>query len=457
MPALSPTMKDGIVVKWLKQEGDTVALGDVIAEIETDKAVMELEAQQTGILGKILVQAQSCPTKVNDTIAILLETGEGATELESACKGVVTIKPDDRDCSTSSVHIDDGSAYDKDKRASEHGEGVCGCIDSNYGSNVPDGANKTKASPLAKRLASANHINLSMLKGSGPHGRIIRADVETYVSSDEQNSNCHKISTHCSSIVRRDDTQRPLSRMRQVIGHRLMCAKQTIPHFYLDAVFDVDRLLALKDEINSALAVESTHRKCTPTASISDAASDTSSQCVPYGVKISVNDILIRAAALALYDVPEMNVMLIGEVVTQLGNADVCVAVALEDGLITPVIRSADQKSVTQISSEIRKLAAKAKSGKLHPEEYSGGSITVSNLGMHGVREFHAIINPPQAAIIAVGAIYSEAVITNECVKAKNRIHISLSLDHRIIDGVLGARYMQVLRTYIDNPMLLLL
>ncbi len=399
MPALSPTMTEGNLVKWLKNEGDKIKAGEVIAEIETDKATMEVEAVDEGRMGKIVVPAGTDAVKVNALIALILEDGEDESAITIAVtKSAVQIQPakvqTPVEIVAAVVHVQNQST--------------------NQGDRV-------FASPLAKRLAADKGINLKLVQGSGPHGRIVKTDVEN--ANDTKSSASRTFSTSGFEDIK-------LNGMRKTIGKRLTEAKQTIPHFYLTVDCELDELLSFRTKLNAM-----------PNAK----------------TKLSVNDFVVRSVALALMDEPDANVTFHGDYVRRYNQADVCVAVAIDGGLVTPVVKAANLKSLTEISLEVKDLAEKARAGKLAPEAYQGGSFTISNLGMYGIKHFDAIINSPQACILAVGAGEERAIVRNGNVVVANMVTLTLSLDHRALDGAVGAGFLKALKGYIENPLSLLM
>lgn len=396
MPALSPTMKEGNLAKWLKKEGDKISPGDVIAEIETDKATMEVEAVDEGILGKILVPANTRSVAVNSLIALILEEGEDSKELDE-------YKP-----KANAINLPKQVEAPVKKEESQ----------TTTQATILGSSSRVKASPLAKRIASIEKIDLTHISGSGPHGRIIKADVLNRTSSKK-------------GVTRNSQEYKaiPNSNIRRVIAERLLESKQTIPHFYLSIECNIDKLLALREDINA--------------------------DSEKY--KISVNDFVIKAVALALKDNPEANSSWTEEEILQYNNVDVSVAVAIEGGLITPIIRNADQKSLFEISEEMKLLAKKARENSLKPEEFQGGGFSISNLGMYGIKQFQAIINPPQSCIMAVGASGKRAVVVNDAIQMANMMDISLSCDHRVVDGVVGAKFLSSFKKYIEAPIKMIL
>jgi pyruvate dehydrogenase E2 component (dihydrolipoamide acetyltransferase) len=411
MPALSPTMAEGNLVRWLKQEGDTVAAGDVIAEIETDKATMEVEAVDEGTLGKILVPAGTDNVKVNELIALLLEEGEDASALASAS---TTAAPVVQKVEVHAAAPAATSAVAPTILASTEGQRVF-------------------ASPLARRIAENQGIDLQTVQGSGPHGRIVKADVEN-MSTPSFKSNVAQ-PTSAPLPARSADGLFPaydeikLSNMRKVIAKRLTEAKQTVPHFYLTIECELDALLALRKDVNQSLEE---------------------------GARISVNDFIIKAIAMSLKAVPAANASYAETHVRQYHSADISVAVAIEGGLVTPVVRAAETKSLSAISQEVKGLVAKARAGKLVPEEYQGGTFSLSNLGMFGIQSFSAVINPPQGCILAVGTGEQRAVVKKGQLEIATVMNCTLSVDHRVVDGAVGAEFLKHFKRYITHPVLML-
>ena len=407
MPALSPTMKEGNLAKWLKKEGDSVEAGEVIAEIETDKATMEVEAVDEGVLGKILISEGVENVAVNSLIALLLEDGEDKSELENY--------------QASATQLAQENKQEEIKEEKLIPSSVEISVQNSQGQNSND---RIKASGLAKRIAAENNINLATLNGSGPHGRIIRDDVLNANSSSlSAFGEVRRIEQEFSAVKN--------SNVRKVIARRLLESKQTVPHFYLSKDLQIDRLLELRKSIND-LAPKNADGKPS--------------------YKISVNDLVIKAVALALKEVPEANSSWSDDAILLYNNVDVSVAVAVDGGLLTPIVKNADQKSITAISSEMKSLVAKAKAGKLQPEEFQGGGFSISNLGMFGIDSFQAIVNPPQSCILAVGAGKEKPVIENGEFSAATVMNVTLSCDHRSVDGAVGANFLQALAKFIENP-----
>ena len=419
MPALSPTMTEGNLAKWLKQEGDAVAAGDVIAEIETDKATMEVEAVEEGKLGKILVGEGTEGVAVNAPIALLLEEGEEASALDGYA-GSAKAEGPKAAAPSASPPISQAPV------AKPNGQVQPAAV-----------GDRVFASPLAKRMAANEGLDLGTITGSGPHGRIVKADIERALADGSGKAG----TAQTGAATARPETaaavdelavpeEIPLSNMRKVIARRLTEAKQTIPHFYLTVDCELDALLVLRKQVNGREGAD---------------------------YKVSVNDFVIKAAALALKKVPMANVSFAGDKLLRYAGVDISVAVAIPDGLITPIIKDADKKGLGQISEEMKDLAARAKDGKLRPEEFQGGSFSISNLGMFGVKEFSAVINPPQACILAVGAGVQQPVIREGEITSATVMSCTLSVDHRAVDGALGAQLLQAFKGYIEEPLSMLL
>ena len=431
MPALSPTMTEGNLAKWLKREGDEVAAGDVIAEIETDKATMEVEAVDEGKLGKILVSEGTEGVAVNAPIALLLEDGEDASALENA-----GTSSSSGDVPTSAPAKAESTAGSKTHAVPSVADVPVQQVKAN---GVPRTGERVFVSPLAKRMAANEGLDLQLIDGSGPHGRIVKADIERALRQGVDKS-APMPADQAPSVPPTlaatpvppgaDVEELPLSNMRKVIARRLTEAKQTIPHFYLTVDCELDGLLNLRKQLNGREGAD---------------------------YKLSVNDFVIKAAALALKKVPMANVSWGGDKLLKYNTVDISVAVAIPDGLITPIIREADKKGLGQISEEMKDLATRAKDGKLKPEEYQGGGFSISNLGMFGVKEFSAVINPPQACILAVGAGVRQPVIKGDDIVVSTVMSCTLSVDHRAVDGALGAQLLQAFKGYIQEPLAMML
>ncbi|KXV22988.1 pyruvate dehydrogenase complex dihydrolipoamide acetyltransferase [Gluconobacter japonicus] len=398
MPALSPTMTEGKLARWLKNEGDKVSAGDVIAEIETDKATMEVEAVDEGILGRILVQEGVEGVAVNTPIAILVEEGEDVPDA-SAAQTPAAVAPVAESVAAS---IPPASA----KAASKE-----------------ESSDRIFVSPLAKRMAKDRGIALGSLNGTGPNGRILKRDVE-------KGGNAAAVApktTPATPVATDGDVKRvPNSTMRKVIARRLTESKTQVPHFYVSVDIELDALLALRSKLNAT-------------------AEDNS-------FKISVNDMMIKAVGLALKKQPGLNVQFTDAETLHFENVDISMAVSIPEGLITPIIRNADQKSLREISREAKDLAKRARAGKLKPEEFQGGTFSISNMGMFGVRDFAAIINPPQAGILAIASGEKRAVVRGDQLAIATVMTATLSVDHRAVDGALGAQWLNALRDIVQNP-----
>lgn len=400
MPALSPTMTEGNLTKWLKKEGDKVKPGDVMAEIETDKATMEVEAVDEGIIGKIIVAAGTKNVPVNNLIALLIEEDESVDSIKDYTQKNLAPTP---------------SKLEEKSSVTPISLPAVSVIQSPT-------SNRIKASPLAKRIAQDKGVDLACILGSGPHGRIIKDDVLNAKTSSIGGG--HILRRHLVEYQAIEN-----SNIRRVIAKRLLESKQNIPHFYLSIECNIDRLLQLRQEMNSITNQEKPE------------------------YKISVNDCVIKAVALALAEVPEANASWTEESILQYNNVDVSVAVAIDGGLITPIIRNADQKSLANISNEMKDLAKRARNNALKPEEFQGGGFSISNLGMYGIKQFQAIVNPPQACIMAVGASNKRPVVINDQISIATIMDISISCDHRVVDGTVGANFLASFKKFIENPL----
>jgi pyruvate dehydrogenase E2 component (dihydrolipoamide acetyltransferase) len=429
MPALSPTMTDGTLAKWLKQTGDTVVAGDIIAEIETDKATMEVEAVDEGKIGKILIEEGAEAVAINTPIALLLAEGEGEADLEnfelpqaatSATAPQASAEPVPQ---VSTQSPSNGAESPTQTPTSAP-------VAAPVAMAAPSSGERIFASPLARRLAAQQGIDLSSVTGSGPHGRIVKIDIENYTPGSAGIAGSRVANVPITGDA--PFALQPHTNMRKVIAARLTQSKQTVPHFYLTVDMEIDRLLDARKQINTGLENESG------------------------GAKISVNDFVIMAAAKALIDVPAANASWSDEGTRLYSRADVSVAVAIEGGLITPVVRGANQKTLKQISSEMKDLSSRARDGKLQPDEYQGGTISISNLGMFGIREFAAVINPPQGSILAVGTGEQRPVVRDGALAVATVMTCTLSCDHRAVDGAVGSELLVAFKKYIENPLAML-
>ena len=426
MPALSPTMEEGTLAKWLVKEGDVVKSGQILAEIETDKATMEFEAVDEGTIGKILVAEGTAGVKVNTAIAVLIEDGDAAGAVPVVAKAVAVV--------AAPVVVAAAAAAVAAPVAAAKALGA-----------------RVFASPLARRIAAEKGLDLAGVQGSGPHGRIVRADVDwvkavASVAVAAASSAAPapakaavpggmptgmSAETVMKMYADRTVTEVPLDGMRRTIAARLTEAKQTIPHFYLRKSVRLDALMAFREQLNKGLESR--------------------------GIKLSVNDFIIKASALALQAVPNANAVWAGDRILKIKQSDVAVAVAIEGGLFTPVLRDADQKSLSKLSAEMKDLAGRAKTKKLAPHEYQGGSFAISNLGMMGIENFDAVINPPHGSILAVGAgIKQPVVLADGSVGVATVMSMTLSVDHRVIDGALGAEFLKAICDNLENPMAML-
>jgi len=436
MPALSPTMDKGTLGKWLIDEGDAVAAGDAIAEIETDKATMEVESIDDGVLGKILVAGGTEDVPVGERIAVLLEEGEDSSALEDIGTPVSSSEGEDK----AAAKDDDAENSGAGGPPSRHKEPTDAQPPENGKAAPPapasDGGERIFASPLARRLAEQVGVDLRKIAGSGPKGRIIKADIEAAAEAPSAETEAAAPAKAKKAPAAEPPADVPyeevrLSGMRKVIAQRMTQSKTEVPHFYLTVDMALDGLLKQRKALNARLEAD--------------------------GVKLSVNDFLIRASALALKAVPEANAMYAGDKMLMFGRQDISVAVAVEGGLVTPVIRDAGAKGLKEISQEMKALAEKAHSGKLTPEEYQGGTFSLSNLGMFGIREFAAVINPPQGAILAVGQGEKRPVVEEDAVAIKTMMTVTLAVDHRAMDGAIGARFLAAFKQRIEDPALMLL
>ena len=408
MPALSPTMTEGKLAKWLKKSGDAIKSGDVIAEIETDKATMEMEAVDEGTLGQILVPEGTEKVAVNQPIAMLLLDGDAKG---AAAKPAAPVKAEAAPAPKAAVPQPVSAPAPKPAAAVPKVSGA-----------------RVFASPLAKRVAANAGIDLASVQGSGPQGRIVKADVDQAVSG----GGARKAAPASKAAAPVADFGQPYkevpnSGMRKVIAARLLEAKTTIPHFYLTIDCNIDEIVKVRKELAET------------------------------GVKVSVNDFVVKACALALRKVPQANATWTEEAVRLYENVDISVAVATPEGLITPIVRHADKKGLAAISAEVKDLAARAKAKKLKLEEFQGGGFSISNLGMFGIKEFSAIVNPPQVCILAVGAGSERAVVKNGALAIANVMTCTLSCDHRVVDGAVGAEFLQAFQALIENPIRMLL
>ncbi len=460
LPSVAADTSGGNLHQWLKKEGDAVAVGDALAEIETEKAIVEINAEHAGVLARIVVPAGAASVPINTVIGVLLEQGDDASAIDrvlaeqggaagsGATQGAASSASDasasgnaagkpgagaSAAVSSAAVSsaVESSNAGSSTAGASAAGASATGSSPAGLSAAessttaVPGG--RLFASPLARRLAAQWHVNLLDITGTGPHGRIVRRDVEA--ARDRAPAATGTAASAAPFASRAAARRVPHTGMRRAIARRLTESKQNVPHFYLSVDCKMDALLALRAQANHGGAV-----------------------------KLSVNDFIVRAAALALREVPEVNVSWHEDAIEYHAGADISVAVATDGGLVTPIVRDADVKSLSAIAGEIVELAGRAKINRLKPEEFTGGSLTVSNLGMYGISQFAAIINPPQAAILAVGAAERRPVVAdNGELVAATVMTVTLSADHRAVDGALGARWLAAFRTLIENPVRILL
>ena len=406
MPALSPTMTEGNLARWLKKEGDKVNPGEVIAEIETDKATMEVEAVDEGILAKIVVPQNSQNVPVNSLIAVLSEEGEEKTDIDAFIAKNNSVSPSPKT---------DANLLKQHENIVNVEEQV---------TVIKHDASKIFASPLAKRLAKMGNIRLESMKGSGPHGRIVKQDILSYTPHTVYNK-----------IVSRNPEEYrlvPNNNIRKIIAKRLLESKQTVPHFYLSIECNVDKLLDIREDINKSFSEDKSTR-------------------------ISVNDFIILAVAKALKEVPNANASWGEGAIRYYNNVDISVAVAIENGLVTPIVKNANQKNIIELSREMKELIKKAKDHKLTPEEFQGGGFTISNLGMYGIRNFSAIINPPQSCIMGVGSSSKRAIVKNDQITIATIMDVTLSADHRVVDGAVAAELLAAFKKFIESPALMLI
>ena len=442
MPALSPTMEEGTLAKWLVKEGDSVSSGDILAEIETDKATMEFEAVDEGTVGKILIAEGTEGVKVNTPIAVLLEEGESADAIAaptSAAPSAPAAAPSAPAAAPSGSTAKSAAPASDERSAPATPAAPAAPV---------AGGSRVFASPLARRIAADKGLDLAAIAGSGPHGRIVKADVEAATAAPRAAAAAipapsaapaapaampagPATETVLKMYADRAYQEVPLDGMRKTIAARLTEAKQTIPHFYLRRDVQLDALMAFRSQLNAQLE--------------------------PRGVKLSVNDFIIKACALALQAVPDANAVWAGDRMLRLKPSDVAVAVAIEGGLFTPVLRDAETKSLSALSAEMKDLATRARTRKLAPHEYQGGSFAISNLGMFGIESFDAVINPPHGSILAVGAGVKKPVVGADGeIAVATVMSMTLSVDHRVIDGALGAAFLKSVIENLENPMVML-
>jgi len=461
MPALSPTMEKGNLAKWLKKEGDTVKSGDVIAEIETDKATMEVEAVDEGILAKIVVPEGTADVPVNQVIALIAEEGEDPKSVTAPVGGAPAPAPKAEEApapaaapaSQANPVQGDQSAHMSYARVDQAPAGPAQGGKPN-GAGQQAGGNRIFASPLAKRIAKEAGIDIASIQGSGPHGRVVEKDVRAALQGGGAKPAAAPAAAPAAKPAAAQQLapsmgadqvkamfepgsyeEVPLDGMRKTIAKRLVESKQTVPHFYLSLDCELDALMALREQINNAAPKDKDGKPA---------------------YKLSVNDFVIKALAVALQRVPNANAVWAEDRILKMKHSDVGVAVAIEGGLFTPVIRKAEQKTLTAISAEMKDLAGRARNRRLKPEEYTGGSTAVSNLGMFGIKDFQAVINPPHGTILAVGAGEQRVVVKNGAPAVVQAMTVTLSCDHRVVDGALGAELLAAFKQLIESPMAML-
>lgn len=421
MPKLGFDMAEGTLVRWVKAEGDPVAKGDVMAEIETDKATVEVESHAEGIMFRHLAEEDTA-LPVNAPIAIIAMAGEELSEAEiAALAGKTSGEPEKK-----SVSKSDPVVMDSDKKRKPQAEPA-----GEPASDEVAPAGGVRSSPLARRIAEDHAIHLAKIEGSGPMGRVVKKDVEAYLTSNKANQPVQERFDAYSDTSSPEDQVIDMSRLRQAISRRMQESNQTFPHFFLTRAYDMGDLMKLRKEVNALL---------------------------PDGEKVSVNDFIIKGAALALRGFPNLNASLAGEKqIRRHGQVNIGVAVAVEGGLLTVVVKAADQKPVRLIAREVREMATRAREGKVRPEDIEGSTFSISNLGMYGIEEFSAIINPPEAGILAVGAVQDVPVVVDGELRVGSRMKTTLSADHRVTDGAEAAEFMQALGGYIEEPLRLML
>ncbi len=459
MPKLSPTMEEGQISRWLKKEGDQVSMGEPLAEIDTDKATMEMQALGTGVLRKILVQeGESVP--LGQLIAVIgapdedinaLVASAGSTE-PAAEKKAETSVADGGGASGAASGYQPGKWMDKEEASPKASSQQSGAPQqasqqqqsSDNGQRGQSAGERLVVSPIAARMAAEAGINLRTLTGSGPGGRIVKRDIEAAIKAGKESAvqeaqtpqrHLRAVEAVASKGAQQPSvegaspyTDEPMSEMRRVIARRLVTSIGPVPHFFLTTEIEMERAAEMRRQINE----------------------------LDPELKVSINDLIIKVAAVALVQHPQVNASFQERVVRYYERADIGVAVAIEDGLITPVVRAADRKSLSEIAGEVRELAERARARKLHPEEYTGATFSISNLGMFGIDEFTAVINPPEAAILAVGAMTPKPVVRDNELVVRQMMRVTMSCDHRVIDGATGARFLQTFKKLLENPLLLI-
>jgi len=434
MPKLSPTMEEGQLTRWLKKEGDKVSMGEPLAEIDTDKATMEMQALSNGVLRKILIQeGESAP--LGQPIAIIGEPDEDISELETAA---ASVKPEKAEAASEQLPVSDAVPAAEAKPGEAQPSKSAPAISDN-GQQAPAApGGRVLISPIAARMASDGGIDIKTIQGSGPGGRIVKRDIETAIS-DKEKTPAAKPAVGRLSLPRRAEQgavfapsayrDEPTSEMRRTIARRLVTSLGPIPHFFLTSEIDMERAADTRRSINELYP----------------------------DLKLSINDLIIKVAAVSLIQHPQVNASYQDKTIRYYEHADIGVAVATDNGLITPIVRAADAKSLIDIATEVRELAGRARARKLKPEEYMGATFSISNLGMFGIEEFTAVINPPEGAILAVGAMAPKAVARDGQVAVRQTMRVTLSCDHRVIDGATGAKFLQTFKQIMENPLYLFL
>jgi len=437
MPALSPTMTEGTLVKWRKKEGDDIKPGDLIADVETDKAIMEIEAADYGVLGKILVNDGTTGVKVGELLAVILEEGESLDK--AVTQGKVANLPHaplketrPNCCNENHSQCSASPEMSRDYVAccNSATRMVPGILDQRTSGKDPN--TRIFASPLARAIATQNNLDIlfSNISGSGPNGRIMKDDILKFVNT--KNTQGSNFNADKGNENKRPEEILPISPMRRVIAERLTYSKQTAPHFYLTTEYDVDDLLVLRAKLNEVAKIESKQ-----------------------DVKISITDVIIKAIGLSLEKVPAMKVSWKNDHIVQYSHSDIAIAINIEAGLVTPVIQDIAKKTLFEISQELKILVQRAKNKQLNQKELQGGSLTLSNLGMFDVDNCYSIINPPQSTILAVGSVKKRPIVKGDCVVAANTMFVTLSCDHRVIDGAVAAQFLHFMRQYLEVPALL--
>lgn len=434
MEALSPTMEEGRLITWLKKEGDEIAEGDVLAEVETDKATMELVARGSGVLRKVILP-EGETASVGAVIGVIAGADEDISAIIAEAGGDGAAAPAAAAPAGAAKEAEEKGAAAAATGPSAEGTGAAATATAPApapSAAAADGAEaggRVKASPLARRLAKQGGLSLDQISGTGPGGRIIKRDIEAALEGAPAAAAAPAVAAPAPT-AEAAYTDVPLSQMRKTIARRLTQSIGPVPHFFLTVEIDMTQAMELRKKINERFAEQ--------------------------GIKVSPNDLIIKAAAMALLRHPWVNAAWTGEAIRQYSDVHIGVAVAVDEGLITPVVRNAHRKGITEIATEVKELAGRAREKKLLPEEYTGSTFSISNLGMFGIEEFTAVINPPEAAILAVGAAQDKVVVENGEMVIRNRMRVTLSCDHRVVDGATGAQFLQTLKSYLEEPMMMI-